>query len=109
MMSVLSRTKSDERNVMGTPARFWDRIADRYSRSKISDEDAYRKKLELTRGYFTPESNVLELGCGTGGTAILHAPHVKHYRATDISGRMIEIAEERQAAADVENLSFEQA
>ncbi len=94
---------------MATPTRFWDRIADRYSRSPIADEDAYRKKLEVTRRYLTPESEVLELGCGTGGTAVLHAPHVKHYRATDVSKRMIEIARYKAADSGLENLTFEQA
>ena len=108
-MSAIGNTLSEERNKMATPTRFWDRVADRYSRSPIADEDAYRKKLEVTRRYFTPDSEVLELGCGTGGTALLHAPHVKHYRATDISRRMIEIAEGKKGESTVENLSFEQA
>jgi cyclopropane fatty-acyl-phospholipid synthase-like methyltransferase len=42
---------------------------------------------------------LLEFGCGTGGTAIIHAPHVKHIRAIDISPRMIEIAKSRAEAA----------
>ena len=109
MMSVLSRTTGKERKTMGTPNRFWDRIADRYSRSPIKDEGAYQKKLDVTRRYFTQDSEVLELGCGTGGTAILHAPNVKHYRATDISKRMIEIAEGRKSSGDAENVTFEQA
>ncbi|MDJ0909128.1 MAG: methyltransferase domain-containing protein [Woeseiaceae bacterium] len=94
---------------MATPTRFWDRIADRYSKSPIADEDAYQKKLDVTRRHFTPESEVLELGCGTGGTALLHAPHVKHYRATDVSKRMIEIAEGKKSEGSYENVSFEQA
>lgn len=94
---------------MGTPTGFWDRNADRYSRSPIADEGAYRKKLDVTRRYFTPESEVLELGCGTGSTALLHAPYVKHYRATDFSKRMIEIAEGRKDESGVENVTFEQA
>ncbi len=109
MMSVLRRTTGNERDEMATPTRFWDKIADRYSRSPIKDEGAYQKKLDVTRRYFTPDSEVLELGCGTGGTAILHAPHVKHYRATDISKRMIEIAEGKRASGGAENVSFEQA
>ena len=92
---------------MSDTARFWDKIADRYSKQPISDEAAYERKLEVTRGYFTPDSNVLEFGCGTGSTAILHAPHVKHILATDISPKMIEIAKERAAESDAGNVSFE--
>lgn len=92
---------------MGDTARFWDKIADRYSKKPITDEAAYQKKLEVTREYFTPESKVLEFGCGTGSTAILHAPFVGHILATDISPRMIEIATDKAKADKVDNLRFE--
>lgn len=90
-------------------ARFWDRIAARYARSPIADQTAYEEKLRRTRVYFTPESEALEIGCGTGSTAILHAPHVKRIRAVDISPAMLEIARGRAAKAGVENVRFEQA
>ena len=93
---------------MGQPASFWDKIADGYARRPIADEAAYQRKLEVTREHFRPDSEVLEFGCGTGGTAISHAPFVKHVRATDISARMLEIAREKAAAAGVENVTFEQ-
>jgi ubiquinone/menaquinone biosynthesis C-methylase UbiE len=90
-----------------TSPRFWNRIARRYSRSKIADEAAYQHKLAATQGYFTPEMSVLEIGCGTGGTAREHARHVARYRATDFSPAMIEIARERAAETPADNLSFE--
>ena len=92
---------------MGDTARFWDKIADRYSKKPISDEAAYQRKLSVTREYFSPESSVLEFGCGTGSTAILHAPYVKHILATDISQKMIEIARNKAKAGNVGNVSFE--
>jgi ubiquinone/menaquinone biosynthesis C-methylase UbiE len=52
---------------------------------------------------------VLEFGCGTGSTAIAHAPYVKHIRATDISSKMIEIAQGKARAANVNNVTFEAA
>lgn len=88
---------------------FWDRIADRYARKPVPDEAVYQEKLEITRGYLQPETEVLELGCGTGSTAIAHAPHVRHIRATDISSKMLEIARDKAAAAGVDNVTFEQA
>ncbi len=93
---------------MSPSARFWDRIADRYSRRPIADEDAYRRKLEITRGYLRPDMEVLELGCGTGGTAISHAPHVRHVRAIDISAKMLDIARGKALQANVDNVTFEQ-
>ncbi|NZA28658.1 class I SAM-dependent methyltransferase [Luteimonas sp. SJ-92] len=87
---------------------FWDRNAPRYARSPIRDEKAYRKKLTITQEYFRPDWSVLEFGCGTGSTAIVHAPYVKRIDATDISDRMLEIAERKAAEAGVENISFRQ-
>ena len=89
-------------------ARFWDRIADAYAKSPISDEASYRHKLDITRRYFSPDATVFEFGCGTGSTAILHAPYVRHIKSTDISGRMLEIARSKAEAEGVGNLSFAQ-
>lgn len=61
--------------------KFWDRMANKYARQPIADEAAYQHKLDVTRQHFTPQSKVLEFGCGTGSTALLHAPHVKIGRA----------------------------
>ncbi len=87
--------------------KFWDRLAERYSKRPIADEAAYQKKLQITREHFRPDSEVLEIGCGTGSTAILHAPHVKHIRAIDISSKMIEIAQGKANAQNIENVTFE--
>ena len=90
-------------------ARFWDKTARRYSRRPISDQESYERKLELTREQFRPDMHVLEFGCGTGSTAILHAPHVSHILASDVSGKMLAIGRERAREAGVENIHFEQA
>ena len=92
---------------MKRDASFWNRHAAGYARRPIADEAAYQKKLEISRGYFTPEHELLELGCGTGSTALLHAPYVKHIRAIDIADKMLAIAKEKQAAQNISNISFE--
>jgi len=94
---------------MRQPDRFWDRIAGRYARRRISDEAAYEKKLAITREYLRPDMEVLEFGCGTGSTALVHAPLVRHIRALDCSSKMLEIARARAEAAGVGNVSFEKA
>lgn len=93
---------------MEQSAWFWDRIAVRYSKQPIADEAAYEKKLRITRGYLRPGMEVVELGCGTGGTAIHHASYVKRIRAIDISARMLDIAKRKASAAGVDNIVFEQ-
>ncbi|NND55957.1 MAG: class I SAM-dependent methyltransferase [Xanthomonadales bacterium] len=92
---------------MNKDARFWDKRAEKYSQRPVSDEETYEKKLEITRGYFRPDSEVLEIGCGTGSTALAHAPYVKHVLATDISPAMINIAKDKARAGQVENITFE--
>lgn len=89
--------------------RFWDRLAERYARQPIADEAAYQRKLQITRDYLRPDMEVLEFGCGTGGTAILHAPRVRHITAIDFSEAMLAIARAKAAAAAVPNVSFERA
>ena len=92
---------------MVSSTRFWDLIAKRYSRTPITDESAYQKKLEITQTYFNADTEVLEFGCGTGSTALIHAAHVKHILAIDFSENMIKIAEEKRIASRVENVRFE--
>ncbi|GAA5214132.1 class I SAM-dependent methyltransferase [Corallincola platygyrae] len=94
---------------MNTTAKFWNGIAARYAKKPIGDEAAYEKKLEITRQYFEPHMQLLELGCGTGSTALLHAPYVKHIRAVDISSEMLAIAKQKAQQQGIENVSFEQA
>ena len=97
-----------EEGYMTTSTKFWDKIADKYSKQPIADEASYQKKLQVTQGYFKPDWSVLEFGCGTGGTAIIHAPFVKHIRAIDISSEMIKIAKSKAKAQNIDNVTFEQ-
>ncbi len=94
---------------MAQPSQFWDKIAEKYAAKPIEDEAAYQKKLQVTRDYFRPDMEVLEIGCGTGGTAILHAPHVRHIRAIDFSANMLAIARGKAEAETIQNVTFEQA
>ena len=91
---------------MDKSAKFWDNLAERYSKKPIADEAAYQKKLDVTREYLRPGMDVLELGCGTGSTAIMHAPYVKHIHAIDISSKMIDIAQGKVDAEKIENITF---
>ena len=94
---------------MTTSAKFWDKIAEKYAQQPIADEAAYQKKLAVTRDYLRPDMKVLEIGCGTGSTAILHVPYVKHIRAIDFSANMIAIARGKAQAEHIHNVTFEQA
>lgn len=94
---------------MAPKSRFWDKHARGYAKRPVADQASYETKLRVTQEYLKPDMDVLELGCGTGTTALIHAPFVKHIRATDISDGMLEIAREKAAAGRVENVTFERA
>jgi len=87
--------------------RFWNRIASWYSRQPVADEAAYQEKLRKTREFLSPDSVVFEFGCGTGSTALSHAPYVRSIAAIDVSSRMIEIAREKAGAAGLDNVTFD--
>ncbi len=91
---------------MDKSVKFWDRIAERYSKRPVADEAVYQKKLQVTRENLRPDMEVLECGCGTGSTAIVHAPYVEHSHAIDTSRKMIEIAQGKVTAPEIENITF---
>ncbi|RIX77185.1 class I SAM-dependent methyltransferase [Acidovorax cavernicola] len=91
---------------LANDARFWDRTSRRYAKSAVADPAGYERTLERTRALLPPHARVLELGCGTGTTALRLAGHTDTYLATDISEGMIAIAEERLAASPVPGLAL---
>ena len=88
--------------------RFWSNMAEKYSKEPIKDEATYQKKLAATRQYFTKSTRAFEFGCGTGSTALLHAPYVQHIDATDISSEMIQIAQRKAKDQGITNVRFSQ-
>lgn len=82
-----------------TDARFWDKAARKYAKSPIADMAGFDRTLARTRELLPPGARVLELGCGTGTTALRLADAAGSYLATDISSEMIEIAKEKSADA----------
>jgi ubiquinone/menaquinone biosynthesis C-methylase UbiE len=92
---------------MRDSAAFWDKHADRYSKKPVKDQENYDKTLDCTRKHLSEDDNVLEVGCGTGTTALLMAPSVKRITASDISARMIEIARKKAVTQAVENVRFD--
>ncbi len=86
---------------------FWDKIADKYAARPIGNETAYGETLDITRSYLPEAANVLEIGCGTGTTALRLAADVDQILGTDLSPRMVEIATKRAVEAGVSNVQFQ--
>lgn len=91
---------------MQNAATFWDKTAEKYAKTPIADLDAYHFTLERTRSYLSPSDQVLEVGCGTGSTALLLAGDVDRIVASDVSPKMIEIAQRKARDEGVTNAEF---
>lgn len=91
---------------MKQASKFWDKNAVKYAASPIKDQQAYEYTLERTRSYLRASDHVLEIGCGTGSTALLLAGSVAQFTGTDISPEMMRIAREKAAAQGAATLTF---
>ncbi|MEI7445397.1 MAG: class I SAM-dependent methyltransferase [Burkholderiales bacterium] len=88
-------------------ARFWNRLARRYARDPIADPAGYEATLRRVAGLLDPGHSVLEIGCGTGTTALRLGAGARRLLATDLSEEMIAIAREKLACQPVTGLRFE--
>ncbi|MBN8953132.1 MULTISPECIES: class I SAM-dependent methyltransferase [unclassified Rhizobium] len=91
---------------ISSDTRFWDRAARKYAKGAIADQAGYERTLGRTLALLNAGDRVLELGCGTGTTALRLAGKVHDYLATDVSAEMIAIARERYGAEPIPSLSF---
>ena len=92
--------------ILPTPSRFWDRRAAEYAKKPVPDADAYERTLDRVRAHLTPNDRVLELGCGTGTTALRLAASAREILATDYSAEMIAIATEKARTESLSHVRF---
>jgi ubiquinone/menaquinone biosynthesis C-methylase UbiE len=85
---------------------FWNRAARKYARDPIKDQVGYERTLARTRELIAGSESVLEVGCGTGTTALRLAPGVGRILATDVASEMIAIAREKAAGEGCRNAEF---
>ncbi len=88
-------------------ARFWDKAARKYAADPIADMVGYERTLNAVRALLKPSDAVLEVGCGTGTTALKLAGAAARYLGTDVSSEMIAIAREKAASEGAAGVSFE--
>jgi ubiquinone/menaquinone biosynthesis C-methylase UbiE len=109
-MSELTEQMPKNMNVSApkTNPKFWDKASAKYSKSPVSDPAAYAHTLDRTRFYLKPDDHMLELGCGTGTTALTLSDQVRHITATDISQNMLDIADRKKHEQGINNVDFVQ-
>ena len=91
---------------MITSQKFWDKTAPKYAKQPVKNVTAYEETLNRTRDFLTPRDTVLELGCGTGTTALKLSDAVAHITGSDISGAMVEIANQKAEEQGAANVDF---
>jgi ubiquinone/menaquinone biosynthesis C-methylase UbiE len=87
-------------------AHFWNRVARKYATDTIKDMVGYERSVERTRHFLSSTDRVLEIGCGTGTTALKLARSVSQIVASDVSSEMIAIAREKAIAQSCQNAEF---
>ena len=85
---------------------FLDRHAPRYAAKPIANPSAYEAKLDHVRTLLAPTDHVLEVGCGTGGSALKLAASCAQITGADISDKMIGYACSKKGQVDVPNARF---
>ncbi|MGC4087220.1 MAG: class I SAM-dependent methyltransferase [Polyangiaceae bacterium] len=103
---VSANASRESARAPATPSRFWDARAAKYAKKPVADEVAYRRTLERVRAHLAPNDRVLEVGCGTGSTALELASSAREILACDYSAEMIGIATAKAAARGVANVNF---
>ncbi len=91
---------------MRDAGKFWDKFAKRYAKTPIKNMAAYDQTIGRTIDHLSGDDLVLEIGCGTGSTALRLAGSVSQLTASDISPNMIDIARHKAADQNVKNVSF---
>ena len=91
---------------MDRTAEFWDKLSDKYAAQPISNVKAYEQTLTRVRHWLRADMSVLEVGCGTGTTALRLADAVARYHGTDLSGAMVRIAGGKADAAKAAHVDF---
>lgn len=74
-----------------------DKQAQGYAAKPVKDVQSYEEMLAEVSKHLSPNDKVLEIGCGTGSTAVRMAEHVANWTASDISPEMINIAKAKTA------------
>ena len=112
-----------ERGQQQIDRRLWDYVAERATNainasgwmSSYTGEDLSAGEMEeyvanvlaKLKPHLTPQTRVLEVGCGSGLTMFALAPLVAHYHGTDLSPAIIERSRAEAARAGLDNVTLQ--
>jgi ubiquinone/menaquinone biosynthesis C-methylase UbiE len=98
--SEIIKRKRTERYLSGMMAKYYDKMIKGY-------ENIFKCVIELTGKYLYKNSQVLEIGAGTGIISLGITEKAERIKGIDISPEMIKIAREKLKKLQLKNVNFE--
>ena len=89
-------------------AKFWDRRSKKYDDDIRKHDSLYRKTTDRTRSLLNHSDVVLDFACATGEMSLDLAPHVQRVHGIDLSGKMIDLANQKARNRQIDNIRFTQ-
>ena len=85
---------------------FWDKRSKKYDEEIKQHDSIYKKTINRTNSLLKDSDVVLDFACASGEMSLDIAPHVLRLHGIDLSGKMIEIANQKALDRKVENIKF---
>ncbi len=89
-------------------ATLWDKRAQKYDDDIKQHNSVYDKTIHRTESLVDKSDVILDFGCASGEMSLDVAPYVQHVHGIDVSGWMIELANQKAQDRRVDNVSFSQ-
>ncbi len=91
---------------MNKSEKFWNRLSKNYD--KQAKDKAYKLIIDKSKKYLKINDIILDIGCATGLYSVKFANNVKEIQAFDLSSKMIDIANDKARAKQIDNVFFSQ-
>ena len=83
-------------------ATFWDERSLQYDENIRKHDSVYEKTIDRTKSMLSNSDMVLDFACASGEMSLDIAPHVQRVHGIDVSGKMIELANQKESERQVE-------
>ena len=89
-------------------ATFWDKRSRKYDDDVKKHDCVYRKSIGGTKSLLASSDVVLDFACASGEISLDVARHVRRVDGIDLSGKMIELANQKARDRQSDNVDFNQ-
>ena len=96
-----------KRNMSKMKATFWDKRSKKYDDDIKKHDSIYVKTIDSTKSLLTHSDVVLDFACASGEMSFDIGPHVQRVHGIDPSVKMIELANQKARARQVDNITFD--